>query len=144
MPTYTQAGRLLAVTTPLGKDALLLAGFEGHEAISELFHFRLALLTEHRTPVPFDRIVGQGVTVEMMLPDGGKRFFHGLVRRFTQGKRDATFTYFQAEVVPQLWLLTKKVQSRIFQHLSVPDILKQVLAGQNVKFDILGTYHRRN
>ena len=39
MSNYTQARRPLTITTPLGKDVLLLTGFRGHEAISELFHF---------------------------------------------------------------------------------------------------------
>jgi len=36
---YTQEGRLISLTTPLGADKLLLAGFSGHEAISRLFSF---------------------------------------------------------------------------------------------------------
>ena len=40
MPKYTQAHRPLAITTPLGKDVLLLTGFRGHEAISQLFNFQ--------------------------------------------------------------------------------------------------------
>ena len=41
MTTYTQKNRPLAVTTPLGPDALLLTGFTGSEGISQLFHFGL-------------------------------------------------------------------------------------------------------
>src|SRR5262249_22253965 len=38
MPTtYTQEGRFMSVTTPLGKDVLLLDGFSGKEGISQLF-----------------------------------------------------------------------------------------------------------
>jgi type VI secretion system secreted protein VgrG len=47
-------------------------------------------------------------------------------------------------VVPKLWLLTKKVRSRIFQHLTVPDILKQVFTGFDVNYDITGTYYQRD
>ena len=41
---YSQQERLIALTTPLGEDVLLLAGFSGHEAISRLFSFQLDLL----------------------------------------------------------------------------------------------------
>jgi type VI secretion system secreted protein VgrG len=112
--TYTQANRPLAVTTPLGADALLLVGFQGHEAISQLSHFRLELLAPRQVYVPFDKLVGQPAAVRLSLPGGGRRFFHGLVNRFTQGGRDETFTHYRAEIVPQLWLWTKKVRSRIF------------------------------
>ena len=51
---------------------------------------------------------------------------------------------YRAEVVPQLWLWTKKVQSRVFQHLSVPDILKQVLKGLKVTYQFQVNYHPRD
>src|SRR5437879_4920333 len=125
MPTYTQTQRPLAVTTPLGKDVLLLTGFRGQEAISQLFSFQLDLLAETGTEIHFDRIVGQNVTVEMRFANEEKRYFNGLVKRFSQGARDEAFVHYRAELVPKLWLLTKKVRSRIFQHLSVPDILRE-------------------
>ena len=46
MPAYSQSNSPLAVTTPLGEDLLLLIGFRGHEAVSQLFSFRLDLLAE--------------------------------------------------------------------------------------------------
>jgi type VI secretion system secreted protein VgrG len=142
--TYAQAARPLTVTTPLGKDALLLVGFSGREDLSHLFSFQLDLVAENRSEVPFDKLMGQKVGVEIVLPGGGKRHFNGIVKSFRQGRRDFTFTYYRAEIVPQLWLWTKKVQSRIFQHLSVPEILKKVLDGLDVVYEIQGQFHPRN
>src|SRR5262245_27796088 len=88
---FTQANRPFAVTTPLGKDVLLLAGFAGQEQMSKLYHFQLDLLAEHHVEIPFDRILGQPVTVEIALEDGKKRHFHGIVNRFSEGKRDDWF-----------------------------------------------------
>jgi len=144
MKTYTQAGRPMSVSTPLGEDSLLLTAVTGHEAISQLFCFRLDLLAETKTEIAFDRVVGQSVTVKMELPDGEVRYFHGLVKRFAQGARDETFVKFRAEVAPQLWLLTKKVRSRIFQHMAVPEILRQVFAGLHVSYDLSATYYPRD
>jgi type VI secretion system secreted protein VgrG len=144
MPTYTQAEAPLAITTPLGKDVLLLTGVRGSEVISRLFNFQLDLLAEVQSQVHFEDILGQEVTVQMALPNGDTRYFNGIVKRFSQGARDQTFVQFRAEMVPKLWLLTKKVQSRIFQHLSVPDILQQVLTGLDVAYEILGTYYQRD
>ena len=148
MPTYTQANRPLAVTTPLGEDILLLTGFRGHEAISQLFSFQLDLLAEGESEIRFDGIMGQNVTVELRLAGEEKRYLNGIVKRFTQGARDETFAHtfvrFRAELVPKLWLLTKKVRSRIFQHLSVPDILREVLSGLDVAYEISGSYYERD
>src|SRR5207248_9642874 len=120
------------VPTPLGDDALLLTGFTGTEAVSQPFQFHLDLLAESDT-VAFDRLLGQAVTVRLSLPKRDQRYVSGIVRRFGQGgpvtaaDGKTVFYRYRAEVVPQLWLLTRKVQSRVFQQISVPDILKQVL-----------------
>ena len=137
MPKYSQANRLQSVTTPLGTDVLLLERFSGEEAISKLFRFELELLAESTSTVTFDQILGQGVTVTWSsCPTERRRYFNGIVSRFSQGDQipsahegENTFTRYRAEVVPQLWFLTRNHQSRIFQQIAVPDILKQVLAG---------------
>ena len=150
MPKYSQANRLLAVTTPLGTDVLLLQQFSGEEAISRLFRFELDLLAESTATIAFDSILGQGVTVTLMMPDGTPRYFNGIVSRFTQGQRipsaqgGGTFTGYRAEVVPRFWMLTRNHQSRIFQQLAVPDILKQVLTGLSVTYQLQGSYLKRD
>jgi type VI secretion system secreted protein VgrG len=144
MATYVQAERPLTVTTPLAKDALLLVGFTGQEAISQLFSFQLDLLAENKTPIAFDKLLGQKVTVNLTLPSGKKRAFSGICNRVSEGARDHTFTAYRMEVVPKLWFLTRRAQSRIFQHLSVPDILKKVLAELEVTYEIQGTFHPRD
>ena len=58
--------------------------------------------------------------------------------------RDDTFIAYRAELVPPVWLLTRRTQSRIFQHISVPDILKKVFEGFAVTYRIQGTFHPRD
>ena len=145
MPTYKQADRWMTVTTPLGPDDLLLVGFTAHEAISQLFAFQFDLMAENATDVPFDKLLGRKMTVNLVLADGSqKRYFSGICSRFSQAARDTTFTSYRAEVVPEFWLLTKKAQSRTFQQVAVPDILKEVLAGLDVAFELQGTYKSRD
>ncbi len=148
MPTYTQDGRFMAITTPLGKDVLLLDTVKGTEAISQLFHFKLGMFAEDATKVAFDKLLGQKVTVTF----NGKtpRYFNGIISKLSQGQRvkgtkeGAQLVRFEAELVPQLWLLTKNVQSRIFQQKSVPDILKDVLKGVDSRFEIQGDFKPRD
>ena len=144
MSTYTQANRPMAITTPLGPDVLLLTGLKGHEGISELFRFELELVAEDPKAVVFEKILGQGVTAELELPDGGKRWVNGIVSRFRQGRRDGTFAHYRAEVVPKLWLLTRTVRSRVFQQLTVPEILAKVFAGLVVKIEVSAAYEPRD
>jgi type VI secretion system secreted protein VgrG len=143
METYTQSNRPITVTTPLGKDALLLVGFTGHEAISRLFSFHLELLAENKKEIAFDKLLGQKISVSLSHLDK-KRFFNGICNRVSQGMRDETFTHYRMEIVPQFWFLTRRVQSRIFQHVTVPEILKKVLEGLDVSYQIQGTFEPRD
>jgi type VI secretion system secreted protein VgrG len=150
MGTYTQDDRPLKVTTPLGKDVLLLRAFTGSEGISQLFRFQLDMLAEKQVEIAFDKLLGQKLTIEVALPGSKKRHLNGICNRFGQGERVVVgekgelLTMYRAEIVPKLWLLTRKAQSRIFQHLSVPDILKKVFQGLEVKYELQGVFHPRD
>ena len=141
---YTQDGRRLKITTPLGPNVLLLNGFSGHEAISRPFFFQLECVAENATTIPFEGLLGQKVTVEISLPGNKKRCINGLCHRVAQGGRDVTFTRYVLDLVPQPLLLSQKTQSRIFQHLSIPEILKKVLTGFDVAYELQGTFHPRD
>jgi type VI secretion system secreted protein VgrG len=123
--SYTQENRLIAIDTPLGRDVLLLRSFAGHEGISRLFNFTAEFLSENHS-VNFKDIVGKQVTITLLLPNNGKRYWNGYVSRFTCLGRDLTFSYYRAEIVPWFWFLTRTADCRIFQQKTVPDIIKQV------------------
>ncbi|PYJ71649.1 MAG: type VI secretion system tip protein VgrG [Verrucomicrobia bacterium] len=141
---YTQQNRAMEVTTPVGTDKLLLIGFTGQESLSRLFNFHLDLIAENETDIAFDKLLGQKINVRLDLLNREKRYFSGICNRLSQGERDEVFTHYRMEVVPELWKLTKKAQSRIFQQMTVPDILKKVLAGLDVTYEIQGTFHPRD
>ena len=143
--TYTQqASPMRFKVEGLGDDDLLLVGFTGNEGISQLFHLHLDLIATLDKPVEFEKVLGRGAAIALDLPEGGSRYFSGIVSRFAQGPRDDNFIQYRLEIVPHLWLLTKRTQSRIFQHLSVPDILKKVLEGLKVTYQIQGTFEARD
>lgn len=150
MPAYSQAGRPLLVKTPLSQDVLLLTGFSGSEGLSQLFRFQLDMLAEKQADVPFDKLLGQKLTIEVALPGQKKRFFNGICSRVGQGGRvlfgdkGELLTTYRAEIVPQFWFLTRKARSRIFQHMAVPDILKKVLTDLDVAFELQGVFHQRD
>jgi type VI secretion system secreted protein VgrG len=146
-PNYETSGRFLYLNTPLGQDTLLLSGFSGTETLSELFSFDLEILADNRTNVPFDQLLGQRVSfgINVLADDAGaERDFDGICVRLTQGSRDQTMTRYTLTVAPKFWLLTQSFQSRIFQQMSVPDILKKVLTGIDVDYLIQGTFEPRD
>ena len=122
---YTQDNKLISIDTPLGKDILLLQGFTGREGISQLFNYRLDLLAESHS-IPFNKLIGQKVTLTIQLADDSERYVNGFISRFVQSGGDARFTYYRAEMVPWLWFLTRTTDCRIFQNMTVPDIIMKV------------------
>jgi len=136
----------MEVTTPLGQDVLLIIGFSGVESMSRLFQFHVDMVADVNTTISFEQVLGQNVSVRLTLQTGEKRYFSGICNRFSQGEPDieSNFTAYQMEMVPQFWMLTKIAQTRIFQQMSVPDILKKVLQGLDVEYQLQGKYEPRN
>lgn len=145
---FTQAERPLRVKTSLGEDVLLLNSFQGSEGVSRLFHFQLEMLSENLS-IDLKALLGKPVVVSILLPDEtSERHIHGLISRMTQLEysKDGLAAY-QAEVVPWLWLLSKFTNCRIFQNLSVQEIVEQVFRDRNFpdfKFQLQGSYPKRD
>lgn len=145
----SQQDRMLQIATPLDNDFLLLNKFQAQEGISTLFRFELDLLHEETeasslpTVIDVAQILGKPMVVGLLQRDGNVRHFSGIVNHFLQGNRDEHYTYYRAVLVPRLWLLTQRAQSRIFQQVSVPDILRKVFDGLDVTYEIHSTFHRR-
>jgi type VI secretion system secreted protein VgrG len=124
-PIFTQDNLLFTVTTPLGDNKLLFKNFQGEEQLSNLFHFQLEMLSESKR-LNFDEIVGQPLTLTVQFAPDHTRYFHGIVTHFVQAGTDARFTVYHAQVRPWLYLLTLTKNCRIFQNLTVPEIIKKV------------------
>src|SRR5437764_6985218 len=127
-PQLRQTSRLMQLTTPLGPDAVVINGLSGSESISGIYCFKVDLLAS-QGPEFTDvmSLLGKpvGVTLET---NGEPRYFHGIVNRIATGPRSKGFWHYTAEVVPWLWLLTQRAGCRIFQNLTVPDIVKKIFS----------------
>jgi type VI secretion system secreted protein VgrG len=142
---YTQDTASISVSTPLGKDKLLLRAFQGEERISGLFRFNLQM--ESETPdLDFSKVVGKSATVTVQLADGTQRYINGIVGRFVQAGAADRFAAYHAELVPTLWLLTLAADCRIFQNKTTPEIVKSILTEMGitaVKDSLTQTYTAR-
>ena len=140
----------MTISTPLGEDFLLINRMSATEAISELFSFEVELLHGEDeagyepTLVDVQAILGQAVSVKIKQKDQATRYFNGIVNRFSQGTRSGRFSFYYITIVPRIWILTQKTQSRIFQHKSVPDILHEVFKGFEVSYELQGSFKPRN
>ncbi len=142
---YTQTNRRIAISTPLGADELLLRSFSGSEAISQIFHFDLELLSANPS-IDLESITGKQVTISATLPDGSERYWNGFISRFAQGGQDSRMASYRAEMSPWLWFLSRTADCRIFQHKKVPEIVEQIfkdLGFKHYSFRLHGDFVER-
>jgi len=136
---FTQENRLLRIDTPLGPDVLLIDSFRVREAISSPFAIHVDAISEltKASQVTGEALIGKNALITVALKDGDK-YFHGMISRLVQGGRGAEerFVRFQLEIVPNLMLFANRANCRIFQGQSVPDIVKEVLKGLDVDFEL--------
>jgi type VI secretion system secreted protein VgrG len=124
--TWTQERRLLEIETSQGKDKVLLTSLDGREAISELFSYEIEMLSTDRD-ISAETMIGDKVTLWVMTETGKFRPIHGMVAQWRAGPviiRD--LRQYRAQVVPWPWYLGHTTDCRIFQNLSVPEIVEQV------------------
>src|SRR4051812_47356163 len=123
----TQAHRQVSVTSALDEDVLLFHRMHGTEELGRLFEYRVELLSASNA-VQIAGVLGKPMCVHLALDDGSERHFNGIVTRFCSTGWHGSLCSYEATVHPWLWLLTRSSDCRIFQDLSVLDIVKQVCA----------------
>lgn len=122
----TQDNRNLAINTALGTDKLLIKRASVNEQLGRLFLLDVDLISDDPN-LDFSAIVGTNATIRLELPNSKTpRFFNGYVSRFVQTDADQTGGRYHATLVPWLWFLTRTADCRIFQTMTVPDIIKKV------------------
>lgn len=121
--------RWFELAAPWNDGRLRVAGFRGREALSELFQFELELQTVAGATVAFDELIGKPLVLRVNVPGSPPRLVTGIVRELRQSADTARSSSWTAIVAPRVWLLTQTRQSRVFQQLSVPDILETVFRG---------------
>jgi type VI secretion system secreted protein VgrG len=134
-------------TGSLPADKLKVVSFFGSEGISELFRFSVDLASSDKE-IDFDAAVGQPTLLTIHGPKE-KRYINGIVSLFEQTGKTGKLTRYRAEVVPTVWMLSRRSNCRIFQNLAVPAIIKQVLtdggvASDQFEFSLKKTYQPRD
>jgi type VI secretion system secreted protein VgrG len=112
-------------TDAFSASELLLESFSCSEGLGTLGETSVSLLSP-RSDLDADRILGKPVTLEIELRGDAKRHLHGFVTRFAHTGATGRLQRYQAIVRPWLWFLTRTTDCRIFQDMTVPDILKTV------------------
>ena len=117
-----------------GEDDLLIAEMAGHEAMSQLFEFRLRLLSS-RDDIDPRRIIGKPAILRIEAWDtrhmGGERHWNGVVSRFQRTGRASSaegedLYAYECDNVPWFWFMTQHEDCRIFQGKTVREIIEAI------------------
>jgi type VI secretion system secreted protein VgrG len=134
----------IRIATPLAPEDLMFESMSVTSGLSTLGEMRLTLLSP-KPDLKAPELLGQPVSVQVLRRDESLRYFNGHVTRFGIDGHNGRHYRYQAVVRPWLWFLTRTADCRIFQNLTVPDIVKQVFADHgmaNVEFNLFRSYRQ--
>jgi len=111
-------------------DELWIARVEGREALSALYRFDLVVITNEANLE--ESLLGKRATLRMRSATA-ERQIHGIISRasahprFRQTQGASEGISLRIRIVPLMWTLGLSRRSRIFQDLTVPEIVGEVL-----------------
>jgi type VI secretion system secreted protein VgrG len=142
---FEQALRQARVSTELGTDVVVLERVTAVERLSEPFTIMVDVVAPDGM-VDFTPLLGSPVTVSMQKADvaGAARSFNGKLFEAQFTAATDLGVHYRLTLKPWLSLLSLNLGMRIFQSLSVPDILRKLVAeagfDSDFRFDAAGSY----
>jgi type VI secretion system secreted protein VgrG len=126
---------------------LAVVGFEADETLSKPYSVQVTLACTPGVTLDEKELLGQDALLTVHLGDGTARLFHGVVSRVVrwEASNQPDRQYCRMTVVPRLGTLRHTRRSRIFQEMSVPQIVHKVLGEGSVthRLALQGSYSKR-
>ncbi|NOZ55154.1 MAG: type VI secretion system tip protein VgrG [Gammaproteobacteria bacterium] len=129
-------------------DELKVIDFAGTEGVSQCFAFTLTLACRE-SKLDFSTIIGKlGVLTFYDDKKDVERYVSGIITRIQQADEGHRLTSYSAVLMPRVWLLQHKQDCRIFQNLTVEEIITEVFKAANIpaesyKFTLQGNHQSR-
>jgi type VI secretion system secreted protein VgrG len=144
--SVNQDGLRVSMTTGAGSDAFRVVEVWGREELSQPFEFQIVLESDDPA-ISLDEVVGKEATLEIEPSPSRKRTIHGWVTRARRGTSDARLTRYHLELRPWLWMARLASDCRIFQEMTTPEIVTEVLGDlgfSDLRQALKGTYEARS
>ena len=140
LSAFTQSNRLLKLTLAPGSgiddETLLPYELSGSEGISAGFTYTLVCLSATAF-LELKDLIGLPVQVAILTDDGTERALCGIVTAAKQAGSDGGFSRFVLTLQDPFAVLAKRVNSRVFQDLSVREFADVVLQEHRKKNEVL-------
>lgn len=126
----------LKITSGLGDDALIPEQVTITDKISDLYTIQLTFVANNYID-NIDDVIGEAITLSLAVSDSegsSTRYFHGHINSIQEfggilHNRDGL--RYQATLAPRVWFATQRINSRIFQSMTVIDIVNTVLGTEH-------------
>ncbi|KPY05507.1 Rhs element Vgr protein [Pseudomonas coronafaciens pv. oryzae] len=123
-----QNRRLIKLTTVArNEQELLLEKFTGTEGLSELFSFELSMISRD-AGLQLKSQIGQPAQLAIELATGEARYINGYISTFSLQSSDGGLARYSATLSPWLWMLSRRIDSRIFQEQTIEEVIRTVFA----------------
>jgi type VI secretion system secreted protein VgrG len=145
MPDNTAQGPIMKLQTSLG-DTLRFRSLAASEEMGRLYDYSVLALADADANVDPVALLGTDAVVSIELGNGEQRHFHGQVARAGLESAHGKLISWRLQLRPWLWRLTRRADNRIFQNLTVEDIIKKVFEkhpGGDVVFELQGSFTPR-
>jgi type VI secretion system secreted protein VgrG len=116
---------------PTVRNDFKVLAFGGTEAISTLYSIQIELVSEY-PDFDLESLLSQPAFLQFGLNGEG---IHGRIEDALVGESGKRLTRYHLTLVPALYYLQFSHNQRIFQHLTVPQIIAQVLEGHGIQAD---------
>jgi type VI secretion system secreted protein VgrG len=131
--SFTQATRLLRLTTPLGSNELLAECVRGEESISAGYTFTISALSPN-ADISLRALLGQPALLELLTVNGGQaRPFHGHLTAVEMNGANGGMARYTLTLQPWTAFMAQGRDSRVFQDMTVFDILDAVFGAYQGK-----------
>ncbi|MCK5648086.1 MAG: type VI secretion system tip protein VgrG [Gammaproteobacteria bacterium] len=114
-------------------EELRVVSFTGTESVSQAFKYHVTIASRN------DLLIAEqfmGKSARLTLVDAQQNeLVHGEIACFSQVSEQGDYLLYELLMVPRFWFLKKRHNHRIFQNLSVIQIIEQVLSGAGISTD---------
>lgn len=114
----------------LDEQTFGVTDFEGKDEISTPYEFIINLRSP-KADITSDKVVNKQATL-YIFRDGEYFPYSGVVAEFKYLGTSVDYSSYNVKLVPRLWLLNLNIQTRVFQKMSVPDVIEKVLKDANL------------
>ncbi|HVE85299.1 MAG TPA: type VI secretion system tip protein TssI/VgrG [Myxococcales bacterium] len=112
-------------------DQLFVTHFEATESISRPFAVEVSFFPRDGSHLDIQELLGQEASLRIPAP-GGDRFFHGEIHAARSLGEHARWNRYQVRIGPKLQRLELSRGCRIFQEMTVVEVVKKVLGERSV------------